>query len=109
VVRVGNEQIVEIWVRILENDESVGFAVVHVEASEPITISRILDSMVQQYGEDLPKDSASRAYSGAKNALLLSRSMVWDVKSHGGANEKDALLVKFTTPVLQNQAITDGT
>jgi hypothetical protein len=69
---------------------------VDVKASEAITISRILDSAKKQYCEYLVNGSDFRTYSGSASDVLLSGSMVWDVKSHGGGSKAKGLLVKFT-------------
>jgi hypothetical protein len=95
---------------LVQNDALIGFIELDVDASEPITISAILNSAKKDFSSQLANGSDFRVYSGDDDEVLLSESKVWNVKSHGGCSKGNALSVKFKTPTaVPNQAISDGT
>lgn len=98
-----------IWVKLLENDESIGVVLLNVEATEQITISRIVSSAINQYSEVLHSASNFHVYSGLDNTILLDERVNWNNESHGGHQFDDALLMKYSRPDVTNQQITDGT
>jgi len=99
------EQKMNVWLRLLENNKFFGFVELDVEVSGQISISEILNAVKHRYKEDLHGVSTFHVYSGLDNQLLLDGNMNWNLESHGGDRKNKALLVKFARPVVTNQEI----
>jgi hypothetical protein len=77
-----------------------------------LTLQKIIESVKLGFGKLLQNVSTSdlHVFSGLHHARFLNQEEVWNVESHGGSSEAEALLVKVVVPFdMPNRGIMEGT